>query len=166
MFKLALALLVLFACAVVAPAQNVSNIYLAGGSYSEGASPAFAASLFYAHQVSPDTAPGTYAFTSVDVLPNGTKPGTVTTNVAVGVAQRIATIAGVPIFAPTSAGISLNGTNAGWAWATGVGAPFKLKASADGGGWYVMPTIRVLKSSVSGGTGYQPIFGLQFGWGK
>lgn len=141
-------------------AQDVSNLYLAGGSYSPGGSPSFAGSALYAHQIN---ASGTYAFTMIDALPASVKPFTVNTNIGIGIAQRVATINGYSIFVPTSAGISYSGTNTGWAWSTGAGVPFRLKPDSN---WYAMPSVRVLKSSVSGGSGYQPIFGLMFGWGQ
>lgn len=139
-------------------AQGVSNLYMAGGSYGAGATPAFAGSGLYAHQINTS---GTYAFTMIDALPNTIQPFTVTTNVGVGIAQKIATIGTIPILVPTAAGISYTGPNVGWAWSTGGGAFFQVKPN-----WYLMPTIRILKSSVSGGTGYQPIVGVLFGWGK
>lgn len=141
-------------------AQDVSNLYMAGGSYNAGATPAFAGTALYAHQINTS---GTYAFTMVDALPNTLRPFTVTTNFAAGIAQRIATIDGVSIFVPTAAGISYTGPNVGWSWSTGAGVPFQLK---KGSSWYLMPTARVLKSSVSNGSGYQPIIGLLFGWGQ
>lgn len=144
-------------------AQDVSNLYMAGGSYSAGATPAFAGTGLYAHQINTS---GTYAFTMIDALPANTKPFTVSTNIGAGIAQRVATIDGVSIFIPTSAGISYTGNNVGWAWTTGIGAPFKVRSSANGGSWYLMPTARILKSSVSGGSGYQSIVGLLFGWVK
>ena len=164
---LALGAIVASCAAVDLRAQDVSNLYMAGGSYSAGATPAFAGSALYAHQVSADSAPGMYAFTAIDALPNTVKPFTVTTNIAAGIAQRVATVGTIPIFLPTAAGISFTGTNTGWAWSTGAGALFKLPSkSGDSGGWDVMPTVRVLKSSVSNGTGYQPIVGVLFGWGQ
>ena len=141
-------------------AQTVQNLYMAGGSYNPGASPSIAGSALYAHQVSADTAPGLYAFSLIDALPSNTKPFTVTTNVGAGIAQKVLTIDGVDILVPTAIGISWTGTNTGWAWTTGAGAPIRVKPN-----WYVMPTVRVLKSSI-GGAGYQPIVGVLFGWGK
>lgn len=142
--------------------QSVSNLYMGGASYSAGATPAVAGTALYAHQVNTS---GTYAFTMIDALPSTTKPLTVTTNIGAGIAQKVATIGGVDIFIPTAAGISYSGPNVGWAWSTGVGAPIKFKDTGNGG-WYIMPTVRVLKSSVSNGAGYQPIFGILVGWGK
>lgn len=164
MRRFALASVLLFACAAVSPAQDLANLYLAGGSYSAGASPAFAGSALYAHSLNAST--GTYAFTAIDALPATTKPFTVTTNIGAGIAQKVFTIGTIPIFSPTSAGISYSGQNAGWAWSTGAGALFRVKPTSDGGGFYVMPTVRVLKSSISDGSGYQPIVGVLFGWGK
>jgi hypothetical protein len=59
-------------------------------------------------------------------------------------------------------GVSWTGSNTGWSWSTGAGVPFQIGKSD----WYVMPTVRVLKSSVAGATGYQPIVGILFGWGQ
>lgn len=140
--------------ATAASAQGVTNLYLAGGSYSAGATPAFAGSGLYARQIGSS---GTYAFTMVDALPSTTRPFTVTTSVAFGVAQRVATIDKIPVLIPTTAGISLTGGNPGWSWSTGLGAPFQVKPN-----WYVMPTVRVLKAV----DGYHPIVGVLFGWGN
>lgn len=156
-----MALLASFGSVVMA--QDVANLYMAGVSYNTGGTPAVAGSALYAHQINTS---GTYAFSMFDALPTTYKPFVVTTNIGAGIAQRVATVAGVSIFMPTSAGISFSGTNTGWSWSTGVGAPFKLHANTDGSSWYVMPNVRVLKSSVAGGTGYQPIFGALIGWGK
>ena len=60
-----------------------------------------------------------------------------------------------------AAGISFNGTNTGWQWNAGALASIKLKNN-----WFVMPNVRLLKSSVSNGAGYQPIVGVLFGWGQ
>lgn len=143
-----------------ARAQDVANLYLAGGSYSPGASPAFAGTALYAHQINSS---GTFAFSLIDAVPSTLRPFTVTTNIGVGVAQRVATIAGYPVFVPTAAGISYTGSNTGWAWSTGAGVPFRVKPN---GQWFVMPSVRILKSSVSGGSGYQPIVGVLFGFGQ
>lgn len=141
-----------------AHAQDTQNLYMAGGSYSAGATPAVAGTALYAHHIS-DSA--FYGFTMIDALPNTTKPFTVTTNVGAGVAVRVLAIGTVPIFMPTSAGISYTSNNVGWSWTTGAGAAIQVKPN-----WYIMPTVRVLKSSVANGTGYQPIIGILFGYGK
>jgi hypothetical protein len=149
------------ASAQSAQSAQLQNIYGAGVSYNVGGSPAIAGTALYAHQVSADTAPNLYAFTAVDALPNTLKPFTVSTNVGIGIAQKVATLGKVPIFMPTAAGISFNGSNTGWQWNGGVLASIHIK-----GQYYVMPTVRFLKSSVSNGTGYQPIVGVLFGWGQ
>ena len=143
-------------------AQDVANLYMAGASYSPQGQPSTAGTALYAHQVNTS---GTYAFTVIDAVPASVKPFTVSSNVGVGVAQRVATIAGADVFMPTAIGVSWTGTNVGWQWNTGIGVPFKFK-SAKLADWYVMPNVRMLKSSVSGGAGYQPIIGVLFGWGK
>lgn len=147
---------------VPAPAPtSIQNLYGAGVSYSINATPAIAGSALYAHQISADTVPGMYAFTVVDALPNTLKPFTITTNIGAGIAQKVVTLGKVPIFMPTAAGISFNGSNTGWQWNGGVLAAIHIKNQ-----YYLMPTVRFLKSSVSNGTGYQPIIGLLFGWGQ
>lgn len=144
-----------------APATQIQNLYGAGISYSVGGSPAVAGTGLYAHQVSADTAPNLYAFTAVDALPNTLKPFTVSTNIGAGIAEKIATVGKIPIFMPTAAGISFNGSNTGWQWNGGVLASIHIKNQ-----YYLMPTVRFLKSSVSNGSGYQPIVGVLFGWGQ
>lgn len=139
-------------------AAPLQNIYGAGISYSVGGSPAIAGTGLYAHSMN---ASGTYAFTVIDALPNTLKPFTVTTNAGVGIAQKVTTIRGVPLYVPTAAGISWTGTNTGWQWNGGVMASVHLKGNS-----YLMPSVRFLKSSVSGGTGYQPILGVLYAWGK
>jgi hypothetical protein len=146
---------------VVAPAVTApaTNLYALGVSYNQGAAPAVAGTALYARLVAGSS---TYAFTLIDVLPSATKPYTVSTNIGAGIAQQVATIDGVAIFVPTAAGISLTGTNAGWSWSTGAMAVVKLPKP----GFYLLPSVRLLKSSVSGGTGYQPVIGIDFGWGQ
>jgi hypothetical protein len=156
--KTPLIILAILALGMSASAQDVQNIYAAGASYSVSASPAIAGTALYAHEV---TDSGLYAFTAVDALPNTIKPFTVNTNIGVGVAQKVATLGSVPVYMPTAAGISWNGSNTGWQWNGGVLASIHLKDQ-----YYLMPSVRFLKSSVSGGTGYQPIVGVLFGWGK
>lgn len=137
------------------PASPIQNLYGAGVSYSVNATPSIAGSALYAHALGTT---GTYAFTHVDALPNTLKPFVVTTNIGGGVAQKIFTLGGVDFFAPTAAGISLNGSNTGWQWNGGVLAAIHVK-----GKYFLLPTARFLKSSVSNGTGYQPIIGIEFG---
>jgi|SRR5579872_895504 len=142
-----------------ATAASITNLYGAGISFNNAGTPSLAGTALYAHALSDGS--GTYAFTVVDALPTSYKPFTVTTNISAGVAQKLFTLKNIPIFVPTSAGISFNGTNTGWAWSTGALAPIKVK-----GNYYLMPSVRVVKSSVSNGTGYQLIPGILFGWGN
>lgn len=156
--------------APTAPAASPSNIYAAGTSWNQSTSPQVAGTALYARLVNDGS--GTYAFSVVDALPVVSTPGNATiangaakvysvdTDISVGIAQQILTIHNVPIFVPTSAGVSFNGSNTGWAWTTGAMAAFTIK-----GNWKVFPVIRVAKSSV-GGEGYQPIIGIMFGWGQ
>ncbi len=139
--------------AAPAPAAT-PNFYGAGLSWNPNGSPQFAGTALYERDVTSVTK----AFTLIDVVPSSVKPFTVTSNVAVGIAQQVATFASYKVYIPTSAGISWTGPNTGWAWGTGAAVAIPLKD-----GWTVVPTVRVLKSSVSGGTGYQPIVGFVVG---
>lgn len=142
-----------------APATLPSNVYAVGVSYNQGASPSIAGTGLYAHLISDGS--GTYAFTVVDALPASVKPFTVNTNVGAGIAQKLFTVGKVPVLIPTAAGISFNGTNTGWSWSTGVLASIKVNGQLR-----IMPNVRVQKSSVSVGAGYQPIAGILIGWGQ
>jgi hypothetical protein len=142
-----------------AAAATPANIYAAGISYNNGAQPAVAGTALYARLVSDGS--GTYAFTAADALPNSVKPFTVTTDISAGIAQKVFSLGSVPIFVPTSAGVSFNGTNTGWAWSTGALAAIHLK-----GNWRIFPMVRIARSNVSNGSGVQPIVGILIGWGQ
>jgi len=157
--KLTTLLFVLLALSVAAFGQNVQNLYAGGLSYGVGSSPALAGTGLYARLVADGS--GTYAFGVIDALPATVHPFTVNTNVGTGIAQKIFSSGKVSFYVPTGAGISWNGSNTGWQWSTGGAAAIPLKGS-----WMVLPTVRVVKSSVSGGSGYQPIVGILVGWGK
>jgi hypothetical protein len=162
LFTFMIVMLMLLMIVPVMPAQtspDVSNLYAAGVSYNNNATPAVAGTALWAHKATDNT--GTYAFTVVDALPNTLKPFTVNTNFSAGIAQKVLTIGNVPIFVPTAAGISFNGDNTGWAWSTGAMLDIKIKEH-----WRILPNVRVVKSSVTGGTGYQPVVGVLFGWGE
>jgi hypothetical protein len=158
--KLAISLLILgtTAYAQTSTQTPIHNLYAYGASYNVNAKPSVAATALYAHYIA---SPGTYAFTVIDVVPNTVAPFTVTSNIGGGIAQKMFTIGRVSLFMPTTAGISWTGTNTGWQW-TGGGAVV-ISTKHD---FYLVPTLRFLKSSVSGGSGYQPIIGLAIGFGK
>jgi hypothetical protein len=141
-----------------APAPTVQNIYAAGVSYNNAAQPAVAGTALYARLVA---GTNTYAFTAVDLLPTSTKPLTVDTGISVGIAEQVFSIGKVPIFVPTSAGVSFTGSNTGWEWTTGALASIKLK-----GNWRIFPMARVGESSVSNHSGIEPIVGVLIGWGQ
>src|SRR5260370_25439750 len=161
--RLFVAMMTLCFAAAMAAAQttataDLQNIYAGGISYSVGATPSIAGTGLYAHLVGN---PGTYAFTAVDALPNTVKPFTVSTNIGAGIGQKVTTIGKIGIYMPTAAGISFNGANTGWQWNGGVLASIHVKGS-----YYLMPSARFLKSSVSNGSGYQPIIGILLAWGQ
>lgn len=137
----------------------LSNIYAAGVSFNQSATPQIAGTGLYARIV--DASTSTYAFTAIDALPASIKPFTVSTNIGAGIAQKVLTIGKAQVFIPTSAGISFNGSNTGWQWNGGALISIPLK-----GQFRIMPVARFLKSSVSAGSSYQPIIGVLFGWGS
>lgn len=137
-----------------------TNIAALGVSYQPGGSPAVAGTGLYARQVSATS--GTYAFSVLDAIPEaGVKPFTVTTGLALGIAQRVLTIGRVDIYIPLAAGFSYTGQNTGWNWSTGVLAVVPVKNTS----WRVLPNFRAIKSSVGSASGYSLIFGGLFGWG-
>jgi len=140
-----------------AASTQTNNVAAVGVSVNPGGSPQVAGTGLWARRLNDE---GTYAFTIVDALPASVKPFTVTTNVGVGIAQRVFAINKVDIIVPTSAGISWTGNNTGWAWSTGGMAAFRYRQAR------ILPNVRFLKSSVAGsGAGYSVIAGVLFGWG-
>jgi len=156
---LRLATMILLGCLMAFGETLPTNIYAGGVSLNPGASPKIAGTGLYARLVSDGS--GTYLFSAVDALPTSVQPFAVTTQFSAGVAQRVLTINNIPIFVPTSAGVSYNGENTGWAWTTGAMAVTRIKDK-----WRLMPHIRAVKSSVSNGSGYQVIIGVLIGWAE
>lgn len=164
---------VLFLCAAMGFAQSpvtppsvatptqIQNLYAAGASYNVGGSPAVAGTALYARNLNTGASMPTFAFTSIDAVPNTLKPLTVTSNIGIGIAQEVATLGKLHVYVPTAAGISWSGANTGWQWNGGGLVSIPLPHSL-----YLMPSVRFLKSSVSNGSGYQPIVGLLLGWGQ
>lgn len=157
-FMMLFALTVTFAAPAPAQAPAPKNVYAAGVSWNQSATPAVAGTALYARAVD---AAGTYAFTAVDVLPSSVKPFTVTTNMGVGIAQKVFSIGKIPIYVPTAAGISWNGSNTGWQWSTGALASIRLGKNSN---WHVFPMVRFARSNVSNSSGVQPILGIAIGW--
>jgi hypothetical protein len=145
-------------CQTVIAQSDVQNMYAAGMAYSVNGAPPLASEAIYAHRMNDA---GTYGFTNIIALPNTVKPFTVTSNVGVGVAQKVATIANIPVYAPVGIGPSWTGSNIGYQYNAGFLASIHIKND-----YYFLPSFRFVKSSVSNGTGYQPTIGLDFGWGK
>jgi hypothetical protein len=108
----------------------------------------------YAKRVSGNT----FSFAVVDTLPTLVKPYTVNTQYSGGIAQKIASIKGIDIYVPASAGLTSSGSNTGWNWNTGALASIRIKGS-----WFIFPNARVTKSSIV--NQYQVIGGILVGWG-
>jgi hypothetical protein len=140
-----------------------TNVYAAGVSYNNGNSTPVAGTALYARVASAEN--GTFAFTALDVLPTAYKPFTVSTNVSVGVAQKVWSLNGITFYMPTSAGVSITGSNTGWTWTGGILADYPIKRKGVATSYRVMPNVRFLKSSVSNGSDYQLIAGVMIGIG-
>ena len=167
--KIALIVCMLSALPMLARAQStpipvvpgqLQNLYAAGASYNPGGSPGIAGTALYAHNLNTGATLPTFAFTAVDAVTTSTKPFTVTSNVGIGFAQQVASLGKIPIYMPTSAGISWTGDNTGWSWTGGVITPIKYKSV------YLIPAVRFLKSSVSNGSSYQVMASFLIGWGS
>lgn len=164
--KLPVVLLAMLALSVAASAQteapaatvsqSIANIYLAGVSANPSADQKISGTTIWGHAV---TGSGTFAYTVADFLPGDNH--TVTTNIATGVAQKLATIDGHDVFGTGAIGPSFSSNAVGYSWNSGVLVPLQVKPH-----WFVAPTLRFLKSSVSGGAGYQVIAGVTAGWGQ
>lgn len=148
----------IIAFSVCLNAQGFKNLYAAGLSYNSGASPSIAGTGLYARSVD---SVGTYAFTAVDVLPQSVRPFSVNSNFSAGLAQKLFSIGKYPVFVPTSAGVSFDGQNTGWAWTGGGLTSIPVKKN-----FRLLPGVRFVKSSVSNGSGYQLIGSVLFGWGQ
>jgi hypothetical protein len=138
-----------------------SNFAAAGISYAPGATPAIAGTGLYARLVSSSSS--TYSFTVMDAVPTSTRPFSVSTQTATGVAQKLLTATlfkkHIDVFATGAAGPSWTGSNTGWAWNAGG------LASIPVGKNYILPNVRVEKSSVNNHSDYQILGGLLYGWG-
>jgi len=143
---------------IVPKVDGQSQFYAGGLSYSVNADKPIAGTALQAKSFNDS---GTFEFAAFDAVPNTLKPFTVTNNVAIGIAQRLVIADKFTTYVTTGAGPSWNGPNFGWSWNAGGLIPIHVK-----GPWYVAPTFRFTKSSVSNGTGYQPIIGVLFGWEK
>lgn len=141
--------------AVWAQAPQPGQFAAVGLSYNQGAKPAMAATGLLAIPAGKDT----YWYTMLDALPSTTKPFTVTNQFSTGLARRIATVGNTSVFMPTTAGVAWNGTNTGWSWSTG------LVAVRPWHGVYLMPNVRMIKSSVNEHTNYQVVGGVMVGFG-
>ena len=150
-------ILALLALVCLAAAGQTNNFAAAGVSYNPGGSPSVAGTALYARLI---TGSGTWAFTVIDALPQSVKPFSVSTAISAGISQKLATISGIDVYVPTSAGVSYTGKNTGWQWSSGGMAAIKLH-----GAWRILPNVRFLKSSVSNGSDYQVIAGIMFGTG-
>ena len=145
-----LALLTLPAIAQTTP----NNVVGFGAAGSFNATPPIAGLGFYAKQIAGTQ---TYSATMCQVLPNNTKPLTVTTNCGTGIAQQAPfSIHGVTPYFILNGGIQWQGSNVGFQYSGLAILPIPLKKT----GWYLGPYGGWNKGSVANGTGYQPSGGL------
>jgi hypothetical protein len=163
-----------YAAAAQAPPTPTpyNNIYAFGVSYNNASSPSVDGTALYARLVaantsSTSTAAGTttssyptYAFTALDILPVSIKPFEVSTNMSVGVAQRIFNFNNVNFFIPVSAGPAITGTNVGWNWTSGILADIPITKGGKPTNWGIMPNVRWLQTNINGGSVYQLTGGI------
>ena len=139
---------------LISPAQAQSNVVGFGAAGSFNATPPIAGLGFYAKQIAGTQ---TYSATMCQVLPNNTKPLTVTTNCGTGIAQQAPfSIHGVTPYFILNGGIQWQGSNVGFQYSGLAILPIPLKKT----GWYLGPYGGWNKGSVANGTGYQPSGGL------
>jgi hypothetical protein len=157
-----LSLLLLAATCAVAQTVNPAdplNIWAIGVSWNQSASVSasqqFAGTALYARA---QNTVGTYAFTVLDAVPTSYQPFTTTTNLGVGIGQKIADIGSWTLYATAAAGPSWSGVNTGWNWTGGAIATHVIK-----GKWWGGLNARVIKSSVNNNSGSQFIFGVLAG---
>ena len=136
------------------------NLIAGGVSFQPGASPSTAGTGIYARLITPST----WAFTITDALPLTKSPFTVSLDSSVGIAYSPFSVGKARVFIPTAAGVTFTGPNTGWNWSTGVGVLIPVQAQSK---FYVMPAVRILKSSVVNGNvqGYGFIVGAYMAWG-
>ena len=164
------------ACSQTAPPIN---LYAFGVSYNNANSPSVDGTALYARMVAANvssttttaagtttTAYPTYAFTALDILPVSIKPFEVSTNMSVGVAQRIFNLNGINVFIPVSAGPAITGTNLGWNWTSGLLLDYQIKKAGVPTNWHIMPNLRWLQTNVNGGSVYQLTGGILIGLGQ
>lgn len=142
-------------------AEDYGNTASAGVSIKPGDSAPVAGTALYTRRL----ADKTRAFVALDAVPTNTRPFAVTTNVGVGIAQRVGPAITVwrreiTFWIPTSAGVSWSGVHVGWKWDGGGLANIPLKGPTA-----IQPNVRFVKSSINNHSDYQVIGGALFSWG-
>jgi len=93
-------------------------------------------------------------------VPDSTKPATVSTNFAPGIAQKLFTIRWLDLYTVTGTGVSWAGSNTGWTWSGG-----EMPVARLPHGWVIALPVRFIKSSVNNNSNYQVIATLLIGRG-
>jgi hypothetical protein len=148
------ALLLLMIVSGLALAQD--NFAAAGVSYNHSTAASLAGTAVYGHII----AGSSWFFASLDVVPDSTKPATVSTNFAPGIAQKLFTIRWLDLYTVTGTGVSWAGSNTGWTWSGGEMPVVRLPR-----GWVIALPVRFIKSSVNNNSNYQVIATLMIGKG-
>ena len=149
-------LLVLLALGLAPLALPQDNFAAAGVSYNHTSAASLAGTAVYAHAI----AGSSWFFSSLDVVPDSTKPSTVSTNFAPGIAQKLFTTRWLDLYTVTGAGVSWAGSNTGWTWSGGEMPIVHLPH-----GWAIALPVRFIKSSVNNNSNYQVIATLMIGKG-
>ena len=148
------ALLLLMIVSGLALAQD--NFAAAGVSYNHSTAASLAGTAVYGHII----AGGSWFFASLDAVPDSTKPATVSTNFAPGIAQKLFTIRWLDLYTVTGTGVSWAGSNTGWTWSGG-----EMPVARLPHGWVIALPVRFIKSSVNNNSNYQVIATLLIGRG-
>ena len=148
------ALLLLMIVSGLALAQD--NFAAAGVSYNHSTAASLAGTAVYGHII----AGSSWFFASLDAVPDSTKPATVSTNFAPGIAQKLFTIRWLDLYTVTGTGVSWAGSNTGWTWSGG-----EMPVARLPHGWVIALPVRFIKSSVNNNSNYQVIATLMIGKG-
>lgn len=140
---------------VLAEDEFPDHFVAAGASWNQYASPQVAGNLLYAKRIAKG---GTYSFTHVDIISKDSEQFVVAPIISTGLARHVYKFGNARIFATTTVGVAAGGENVGYSWTAGGAASISL-----GKGWQLLPTVRVLKTSLSD---FQAIVGLMIGFGK
>lgn len=144
----------LFIFPVMARADEAENFIAGGIAFNQYSVPQISGALLYAQRIGE----GLYSYSLVDVVSKTVRPFVATTSITTGLAQHVRSIGKIRVYISGTGGVAAGGENLGFSWSAGGAAVVPL-----GGGWKLLPGVRVIKSSI---TDFQGVYSLMIGWGK